>query len=505
MAGKQQGQRVPRQHSAAARTNLNNITDPMPGQTEWSVDNLPDILYVFRPTAPQVRTIKDRIPTKPSPWGKGEELRVLDILPDRISTNVEEFRVEAWMRLDRRIQLHDITDRMNPEFRVNNNALQQRSVRFRQAFYMLSWGSGNKQTKVVAEELEKKMIEVGIDPAANSTRGMTPGLIDPALGVEGGVIEPPEAYARRYRTYAKEQQEILEQLATMEWPMVDQPPMQQVGLSNAETGSRPLRNSTTVRYAYGSDYGAADDEPSSLASSDGSESVFDDVSSQHHGAQARAPQIETSPENDLAKDDDTYNDERTGALVEGLMADVSGSDVEGSEPCTEENSTEFEYYDSEMTDADSDEHDQSGDDEEEMNLDHYPGIPYYGAPTYWKDEPKTPVLCPPSPVPIEDLMAKYIDIPYRWYEKMAQLLNSKDFVMPQLQEGSPFPMTWTGDNWELVPGIPDPFRQVLDWSETRDTPTEYMNMASTLGCQLKDELDAEYCRELRNWYDMDLR
>ncbi|EEH06946.1 conserved hypothetical protein [Histoplasma capsulatum G186AR] len=137
------------------------------------------------------------MPLKLSPWDSGLDLRIFDILPDRISANVEEFRVEAWMHLDRRIQLHDITDRMHPEFRIAKNALQQCGVRFRQAFSILSWGSGNKQTQVVAEQLEKEMEARGIDLALNSTCSLMPGLINLALGEAGGRITVPEAYRQQ--------------------------------------------------------------------------------------------------------------------------------------------------------------------------------------------------------------------------------------------------------------------------------------------------------------------
>ncbi|PGH01219.1 hypothetical protein AJ79_07990 [Helicocarpus griseus UAMH5409] len=210
--------RPPRQHSAASRSDSANITDPMPGQTEWSVENLPDILYVFKPSTPQVRT-QTKLPTKPSPWPSGPELRIFDILPDRISSNVEEFRVEAWMRLDRRIQLHDITDRMNPKFRIKTNALQQRSVRFRQAFRILSWGSGNKKTGEHAEEIEKELEALGIDVSRNTTRGLTPGLKDPVMGEAGGRIEVPASYAKRFKEFAAEQEEMLRKLGLLQQPV----------------------------------------------------------------------------------------------------------------------------------------------------------------------------------------------------------------------------------------------------------------------------------------------
>ena len=136
--------------------------------------------------------------TKPSPYPGEPPLRDFDILPDRISSNVEEFRVEAWTRMDRRIRLHDITDRIHPNFRMSKNTLQQRGVRFRQAFDILAWGSGSRKTQEIENEIRNKLINRNIDPASNSTRGLTPGLIDPNLGESGGRIPVPEQFQKRY-------------------------------------------------------------------------------------------------------------------------------------------------------------------------------------------------------------------------------------------------------------------------------------------------------------------
>lgn len=100
--------------------------------------------------------------------------------------------------MDRRIRLRDITDRMNPRFRIANNALQQRGVRFRKAFNILSWGTGNKKTALLAHNLEAKMKRHGLDPNLGTTRGLTPGLINPELGEKGGRIPVPEPYRSRY-------------------------------------------------------------------------------------------------------------------------------------------------------------------------------------------------------------------------------------------------------------------------------------------------------------------
>ncbi|KAL1956261.1 hypothetical protein VTO42DRAFT_7521 [Malbranchea cinnamomea] len=191
----QKKRKPPRQHSAAARDAAENYTLPIPGQTEWSIDNLPDILYQFKPPAGREKRERPQA-TKPSPFDGEPPLTVFDILPDRISSNVEEFRVEAWLRLDRRIQLEDITMRMHPAYRVEKNTLQQRGVRFRQKFKMLAWGSGSKKTQEMEDALIREMKQKGIDPKSNSTRGLTPGLINPKFGEAGGRIPVPEQYRK---------------------------------------------------------------------------------------------------------------------------------------------------------------------------------------------------------------------------------------------------------------------------------------------------------------------
>lgn len=152
-------------------------------------------MYVFKPVS-TTATLKSEIPLKTYPI-YGEYLRDIPVLPDTISSDVEEFRVEAWMRLDRRIRLADITSRMHPDFRIHSNALQQRGVRFRKAFFMLAWGSGNKKTDALEAEILRAMEKRGVDPALNSTRGLTPGLINPDLGEAGGRIPVPRQYAQK--------------------------------------------------------------------------------------------------------------------------------------------------------------------------------------------------------------------------------------------------------------------------------------------------------------------
>ncbi|EFE40411.1 hypothetical protein TRV_04894 [Trichophyton verrucosum HKI 0517] len=184
----------PRQPCRAGTDDPENYTEVVPSQSSWSFHNLPDILYVFRgPDRPRGNI---NVPLKPLPWPEHPPIRAFDLLPNRISSNVEEFRVEAWMRLDRRIQLRDITDRMNPKYRIYTNTLQQRGVRFRQAFSLASWGVSSKQTDTAIEIIRSKFIERGIDLNLNTTRGLTPGTYTDQNGITQR-IPTPKQYSKR--------------------------------------------------------------------------------------------------------------------------------------------------------------------------------------------------------------------------------------------------------------------------------------------------------------------
>ncbi|KAE8164184.1 hypothetical protein BDV40DRAFT_287128 [Aspergillus tamarii] len=189
------GKSVPRQDSPQA-VDPRNFTTLRPDQDDWSWTNLPEILYQFEPRDKRIR--KSDPPSMSYPI-HDEYLRDLPILPDNIASTVEEFRVEAWMRLDRRIRLRDITDRMHPLFRIQDNALQQRSVRFRQQFSLIAWDSGNKRSQQLKQDILRKMQDIGLAPGMNTTRGITPGLINPALGEYGGRIPLPNQYNKGKR------------------------------------------------------------------------------------------------------------------------------------------------------------------------------------------------------------------------------------------------------------------------------------------------------------------
>ncbi|RLL99977.1 hypothetical protein CFD26_107639 [Aspergillus turcosus] len=153
--------KTPRQGSTEA-IDPRNVTSFREDQKDWSWDNLPAILYQFKPTKEE--ETKEREPPKMKVLG-GKRSRGMDA-----------------------------SLRMHKDFAIERNALQQRNVRFRKAFHLVAWSSGNKITCQLEQEVLKKMSERGIDPSHNTTRGLTPGLIKPELGEAGGRIALPDNY-----------------------------------------------------------------------------------------------------------------------------------------------------------------------------------------------------------------------------------------------------------------------------------------------------------------------
>lgn len=175
-----------------------DLTEYRADQAHWSADNLPDIIYVLQPTD-EHRTTKRGISNVPVKsyqiWGK--TLRDIPCLPDRISSRLEDWRAEAWFRMDQRIGMRDIIDRVNPRHRhrmEGKHALQSRTFRFRENSDLLGWTKSGKFAEKEAK-LHAKLRMAGIDPVLNSTRGSTPGLINPLLGEDGGRILYPQAAA----------------------------------------------------------------------------------------------------------------------------------------------------------------------------------------------------------------------------------------------------------------------------------------------------------------------
>ncbi|KAE8383224.1 hypothetical protein BDV26DRAFT_303532 [Aspergillus bertholletiae] len=156
-------------------------------QNDWSLENLPDVLYILKPENGKSRHVVRTTAHKVF----GKHVNAFSVLPDQISSKVEGWRLEAWMRLDRRMTGHDIIDRVNPKYRpgLTSIDIELRRKAFREKFHVACWGA-----QKTINNISRLALSMGIDPASNTTRGLTPGLIDPSKGEAGGRVPlPPQA------------------------------------------------------------------------------------------------------------------------------------------------------------------------------------------------------------------------------------------------------------------------------------------------------------------------
>ena len=162
-----------------------DITAPHPEQSHWNISNLPSVLYTLRGSqyAKSRARIRD---TESKIFGK--HVRDFQVLPRQISSKVEGWRLEAWWRLDRRIEAQDILDRINPKYEVSVLDLDMRREQFRRSFRVADWRS---QSSV--NEISRLVKMAGIDPNLNTTRGLTPGLVDLSRGETGRRIPIPSS------------------------------------------------------------------------------------------------------------------------------------------------------------------------------------------------------------------------------------------------------------------------------------------------------------------------
>lgn len=185
----------------------NDLTSFRVDQSHWTLNNLPEILYVLKPRA------EDAIsPLTPDlidhPFFTNLIIRRFDVLPDQISSKVEGWRVITWLRMDGRIKLRDIVDRMQPqtfdapgEYIPSDwyiKVLSRVSWRCKQTykdFNIVRWWN---QDTTHLNKVIKLLEETGIDRALNTTRGITPGLIDPKHGELAGRIPIPNNHYERY-------------------------------------------------------------------------------------------------------------------------------------------------------------------------------------------------------------------------------------------------------------------------------------------------------------------
>ncbi|KAL8856652.1 MAG: hypothetical protein Q9178_006719 [Gyalolechia marmorata] len=223
----------PRRIGEGSGDNTQDVTDFHPGP-----ENMPDILYVYKPPRERdefytnCRSKKARpkydaqgnimLERWPAPGTKPQPLLDYPHLPDRIGTKEWWWVLEAWRRYDPRIQWNDIYMRQyGPNRTRSHNTLQRLVSRNRPKAMMVTWPQQHKwlmdanakkavkksavpspEDKTRDKPLDKSktkskvknsllMTEAEIE--ANSTRGHTPGLIDPRLGeVPGNRVPWPK-------------------------------------------------------------------------------------------------------------------------------------------------------------------------------------------------------------------------------------------------------------------------------------------------------------------------
>ena len=128
---------------------------------------------------------------KIKPQKPREPLLDFPTLPDIIGTQEPWWYFEAVRRIDPRIRWIDITMRMTLEGRPSENSLNQDGVRNRPKYGMRSWFPKKVHHTHIARRNAVMEILSNEQIAANTTRGTTPGLKDPALGEAGGRIPHP--------------------------------------------------------------------------------------------------------------------------------------------------------------------------------------------------------------------------------------------------------------------------------------------------------------------------
>ncbi|KAL8720703.1 MAG: hypothetical protein Q9225_002469 [Loekoesia sp. 1 TL-2023] len=180
-------------------------------QANWSEQHMPDILYVFKPPQgwinfKQSHTKRRHLPppkkdddgkTIYEQWPKDpvnpEPLLDFKHLPDRIGTRDYWWVYEAWRRYDPRIRWKDIFMRQDGTVRSsgpNGSTIQPLVGRNRTIHKMISWHDqedslgGNNRPKWIDEMTNQQKLD-------NTTRGLTPGLVNPTLGEAGERIPFP--------------------------------------------------------------------------------------------------------------------------------------------------------------------------------------------------------------------------------------------------------------------------------------------------------------------------
>ncbi|ERF73093.1 hypothetical protein EPUS_06554 [Endocarpon pusillum Z07020] len=170
-------------------------TDFRMDQAEWSVDNLPDILYVFESPDDYYHANMLREPPLKPYTVHGVTVRDIPILPDRISPDPEGWLYECWCRFDPRINYkRDIEPRICPDQRPDYpTRFSQSRLRFRQDCHLLAWAVKGKHYDKDRNTIINVATNNDVDVmATNSTRGLTWGLADPTKGKDSRRIPIPD-------------------------------------------------------------------------------------------------------------------------------------------------------------------------------------------------------------------------------------------------------------------------------------------------------------------------
>ncbi|KAK2765986.1 hypothetical protein FQN54_007501 [Arachnomyces sp. PD_36] len=186
----------------------NDLTSYLSTQSYWCFHDLPDILYVLQPRDRDAKS-QEKPNVTSHPIYTHINIRKFDVLPAQISSKVEGWRVIAWLRLDARIKLRDIVDRMHPRTFVGlpgyspeawyRKVHARVALRCKQTYKGLNIVRWWDQDTTHLEQVEGLMRTAGIPIERNSTRGVTPGLIDLKRGEAAGRIPMP-SNMRPYET-----------------------------------------------------------------------------------------------------------------------------------------------------------------------------------------------------------------------------------------------------------------------------------------------------------------
>ena len=147
-----------------------DVTTFVEHQRHWSIDNLPDILYQWKPQGPRRPASEPVMAINES---TGKEVERFENVPAYLSTQVEGWRIEAMMREDVRITYKGLWDLMRavPGRPTRIHTLQMRAQRFRQQYRIRTWATRD------TDSFWSDQIDRALTPqqkAANTTRDLEP-------------------------------------------------------------------------------------------------------------------------------------------------------------------------------------------------------------------------------------------------------------------------------------------------------------------------------------------